>query len=76
MNLYTVIINDEEYSIPASGMMSAIRKAFHLDNLDRRENNWFVLDRELRDVIVEISVELNIEGLSRKDLEAMAEGKQ
>lgn len=76
MNLYTVIINDEEYSVPASGMMSAIRKAVFLDNEDRRENYWFLLDRELRDASIEISVRLEVKNLSQDDLEAMTEREQ
>jgi hypothetical protein len=76
MNLYTVVVAGETYDVPASGVLSALRKAINLDDLDRAENQWYSLDRELKEGnTLEFKVDLSLKNLSQEELEALAESE-
>ena len=73
MNLYKVTINDEVYNVIASGIMAAIKYAKNEDNMDRNQNNWYSLDREVRDEPIAITVSLEIRNLTQEEVEAFYE---
>lgn len=69
MNIYSVKIDDEVWDVTASGIMAAIRRAMNYENLDRKENDFFSLDREVREHSITIIVELVAEKVSDEELE-------